>query len=76
METQKIEELRTPQLLEEKGAEQTGLDCSNCDAAEVEEKLRGIWQKQLVKREDRIVHGHFEGELAHKLGTIAIAFNS
>jgi hypothetical protein len=30
-------------------------------------KLRGIWSKQLATREDRIVHGHSEGDLAHHL---------
>ena len=30
-------------------------------------KLRTIWAKQLATREDRIVHGHFEGELAQHL---------
>jgi hypothetical protein len=30
-------------------------------------KLRGIWSKQLATREDRVVHGHSEGDLAHHL---------
>jgi|SRR5271168_5350406 len=30
-------------------------------------KLRTIWAKQLATREDRVIHGHFEGDLAHHL---------
>lgn len=29
--------------------------------------LRTIWAKQLATREDRVVHGHSEGDLAHYL---------
>jgi hypothetical protein len=30
-------------------------------------KLRTIWANQLATREDRVVHGRFEGNLAHHL---------
>jgi hypothetical protein len=76
METPRIEEQGTPQPFEETVNADTACGCDNCDPAEADQLLRNIWQKQLVKREDRVLHGHFEGELARKLAPIHEVYNS
>jgi len=52
-------------LVEETGSTNQMLEPVNQREALV--KLRTIWAKQLATREDRVVHGHFEGDLAHHL---------
>jgi hypothetical protein len=75
METRKIEEQENETLKETVDAD-TACSSEDVEFPEAEDILRGIWQQQLVKREDRVLHGHFEGDLARKLAPIAEVYNS
>jgi hypothetical protein len=52
----------------ESGSEENQSSTTVTDLAP--QALRCIWTMQLARKEERVVHGHFEGELAHHLRTL------
>lgn len=65
LETSKIQPVVPNNKAEDQAADSLLTESADEDPVLSILALHSIWSRQLASREDRISHGHFEGDLAH-----------